>query len=422
MEAAHEASSLVVPRHDPLGQGHPLGRTSPLDADLVHLTARSGSRSVRSPASSKTTPRSTSCATARTGPTARTPTITVMQQRQRLGGRGERHLPRRRRPRTHGRDPRRQHLPASSPRARRSSPLRSYLARRPPASPSIAEIGSEPNPAEFLDIAPRADSRVGAGARTVGSRSAPSNSATRTAAAAARGATTCRAGFGRTRRPSPARRSSPATGVTHRVVSRTRDTFKGRRTRRHRLARRQVAALSSIPASCTPSPSPTASTRSPANRRPLAVGFRPQRHRLASPQPCRRRTRRQVPAIHLVHRRRHPQPETMVRPRRGADVTVERGCRLGRRAIKGRGGFRGITDGGVDCPVTVSNPAGAPPLDTWTEPPRHLDHHHPTLTPRPLRHVATTARRTTHPVDVPRVGVHGVRGTTTAADADRTVR
>lgn len=29
------------------------------------------------------------------------------------------------------------------------------------------------------------------------------------------------------------------------------------------------------------------------------------------------------------------------------------------------GGFRGVTDGGVDMPVTVSHPAGAPPLDAW---------------------------------------------------------
>lgn len=51
-------------------------------------------------------------------------------------------------------------------------------------------------------------------------------------------------------------------------------------------------------------------------------------------------------------------------PKRWFDLTAVRTAPTS--GVPGSGqGFRGVTDGGVDCPSTVSHPAGAPPLDAW---------------------------------------------------------
>lgn len=79
-------------------------------------------------------------------------------------------------------------------------------------------------------------------------------------------------------------------------------------------------------------------------------------------------------------------------PKRWFDLTAVRtaptsGAAGSLKSKAGRAGegFRGVTDGGVDCPSTVSNPAGAPPLDAW------FDHHDAwTITTQPssLAHYA----------------------------------
>jgi site-specific DNA-methyltransferase (adenine-specific) len=59
-------------------------------------------------------------------------------------------------------------------------------------------------------------------------------------------------------------------------------------------------------------------------------------------------------------------------PKRWFDLTAVRtaptsGAPGSLKSTAGRAGegFRGVTYGGVDCPSTVSHPAGAPPLDAW---------------------------------------------------------
>lgn len=106
-------------------------------------------------------------------------------------------------------------------------------------------------------------------------------------------------------------------------------------------------------------------------------------------------------------------------PKRWFDLTAVRteGVNMHQNpATRGSGGKGRLgTDGQSTSAVSGCNPAGAPPARRVVRPARHVDTHHTAVQLGSLRHVAPEARRTAHPVDVPRRGVRVLRRTQAAS-------
>jgi hypothetical protein len=88
----------------------------------------------------------------------------------------------------------------------------------------------------------------------------------------------------------------------------------------------------------------------------------PQHDRLGTPQPARRRPRRQGAARHVVHHRGHHLPPPLVRPRRGADSAQTSRARSQAASCRDRAEWLDRFEDNI-----VQNPAGAPPLDWWDD-------------------------------------------------------